>query len=240
MKRLINNIDCVRIELDDLNQTYYLPRATSFNGRFIDSIFFYAPNGTGQSDFQTGKPLLSLYDLQASLNLRNSEQNDILQNFPLEYNATGKFYTIASISSYVDWENSYLRVNTPTSGILLMYVVFANTADENDAVTTRRAIEVASGANTPLKPLINSAWFEKVKHITICTPTKQNAYGFLTLVTTDGRVFDYLPYSLFWERKNRRLLSKKDKFVFDNLVIDWQKSHIYNSAIETIKLIFEL
>ena len=230
----------MRIELDNVNQTYYLPRATSFNGRFIDSIYFYEPATAEQIDFQTGKPLLSLYDLQASLNLRNSEQNDIVQNFSLEYNATGKFYTVAQICSHIDWENSYLRVNTPTSGILLMYVIFANTADENDAVTTRRAIEVASGANTPLKPLINSAFFEKVKHITICTPQKQNAYGFITLVTADGRVFDYLPYSLFWERKNRRLLSKKDKFVFANLVIDWQKSHIYNSEIEKIKIIFEL
>lgn len=240
MKKLINNIECVRIVMDAANQTYYLPRATSFNGRFIDSIIFYEPNGSGQIDFQTGNDILSPYNLRASLNLRNSEQNDIVQNFPIENNATGRFYTVASICSYVDWENSYLRVNYPDNGVLLMYVIFANTADENDDVTARRTIEVESGANTPLKPLINSAFFENVKHITISTPQEQDAYGFLTLVTADGRVFDYLPYNLFWEKKNGRLVSAKDKLTFNDLIIDWQKSHIYNSENETIKIIFEV
>lgn len=246
MKKLINNIDCVRIDLDGVNQTYYLPRATNFNRRFIDAIYFYMPNRRGQTDFLTGKTLADSSVLSAvSLNLRDNEQNDIVQNYPIKYSGAGLFYNMAGVCDRIDWENSYLRVTEAAQGMLLMYVVYATTADECAAVKQRRTVEVAAGADTALKPLINSAFFDEVKEITVAAPKDPTAYGFITLVTSDGRVFDYMPLSLFWNWKaaypfGGQWVSAKHGHIFNHLTIDWQKSHIYNSNKEAIKITFAI
>lgn len=243
MKKLINNIDCVRIELDGINQTYYLPRATSFAGRFIDAIYFYAPQTGRATDFLTGKKLIGNVDLaQISLNLRDDRQNDIVQNYPCCYSRAGMFYNMVDVSAQIDWENSYLRVSEPIEGVLLMYVVYSTTAADCTPVRRYRTVEVPAGADTALKPLINSAFFDEVKQIIISAPTRKysETYGFITLVTTDGRVFDYLPFELFWNLKNNAWYSAKDRHTFNHLTIDWQKSHIYNSNNENIKITFAI
>lgn len=249
--KAINNIDCVRLNIDWEDRVIYLPSATSFNTKFIDSIlFYYLPYEvkTGVADPLTNKEFISMQDAGCiTVNIKGAEGTDIIQNASISSMHIGEWISYGNINSVVDWDNSYIRINgrlSDTTGQeLLMYIIYSTSCNDS-APTMQRTIDVPynNGVAT-LADIINSPFYDSVREIEVSPALAGMLDGaFMTLVSSDGRVFDFIPLEFFWRLYYTDI---NDVYVnapavrFNNLVIDWQKSRvwqIYNSENIPIKL----
>lgn len=236
--KAINNIDCVRLNVDWEDRVIYLPSATSFNSKFIDSIlFYYIPfeGKTGIVDPLTNKEFLSKEDAGCiTVNIKGADGTDIIQNASIGSMHIGEWVSFGNINSVVDWDNSYIRINgsvaDTTGQELLMYIIYSTSCNDS-APTLQRTIDVPySNGVATLADVINSPFYDSVREIEVSPWNAGHVIAFMTLVSSDGRVFDFIPLDFFW----RLFYTDTDEVYvnapavrFNNLVIDWQKSRVW-------------
>lgn len=212
----VRNIDLVRFDVQYGN--IYFPLNTHFQNRKINAFYFYYLSNS--SDPVTGKNFVTNTN-NMYLFLRDKQKNQIIDGAPISLMKVDNDTIFVTIDSEIDFENSYIKVTAPTTGILFCYVSYGVEEYVNkNLIFNDLTIHFPTGTYN-LDKFISSHFYGKIYSIS----SNSSKSFFLDLKTKTTANFELLTSDFFMKNGVGR---KQNTLMLNGIIPDFQRSTIYS------------
>ena len=238
--KILRNIACVQINLDDNGTDFYFPDNVLFHDKVIDSIMLYAaPAGVTMRSPFDGRTVIDHALLNQFYMDVSRGNKDILHQAvnALECDMTGN--AVLKVGQTVDFTltrlSFYDTASTSLSGLCVMaYVTFYGYEDKCDPECSV-TVHVNMSEDRMLIADVLDEWIQRAKQ-TFKGVSANYATGnefYLSLRETTGKVFEYVP-SQYIKDNDGQLPVNNHPVSFD-FNLDFKDSWIVNAMGSTIE-----